>query len=671
MSATVRGAGAVSTVRQGLWKRWLWLLLVLLAFARLVFRLGAKNLWLDESFSLQRAESPWLVLLRGTIWLRTGMSTVPTTDQHPFTYFALLGAMVRLAGTSEFALRFVSVMAATLIVPISWSLTRHLARRDLLPPATPAWAVLLATANPFFLWFGQEARMYTLMALLALFSTYALLRSADAEGRQERRRWLVAYAVLLVALLSTHYFAVFILPVHALAICLRFWRNHRRLVIGGLVILLGLGGLSAGIAGLQVLHDPNTLVSFTRASLRTLLPDLINAFNLGLSVDLGHVWPLDLLFAALAVLGACWGLRGGWPPRGDWQLAALVLIPTLLLLAVNMVHPAYMDARHLSLSSGPCVLLVAAGLGWLWQRWRWVAGIAAAVLLAGTLYSTVNYYTLPQYDKGQVSSMGGYLKARVEPGDLVLVKPPGWWRLFSYYLPLDDLARAETAGYGTAVRDIAPNTLRAWPDELRTLLATHRRIWLADAEKKDEVDTYLQAQTWEAGSLGFPSPISLLNLELFLPHSPITSSLPAGVQNPSHATFGSAIALRGYDVGRRLPSGSSIPVTLYWQAMGHTAAHDKYILRLVAPMAGGQPRVLASTEREPFDGILPTGQWPQGAVIVEYSDVEFEGAIPLGTQLTLQMYDAGTLAKLPARSSEGAAAAGDGETLLLALPRGE
>ena len=102
-------------------------LLILLAFARLVWRLDAKNLWLDESFSLQRAESSWGDIFHNVIPISDGVETVQTIDQHPFAFFALLGVAVRLLGKSEFALRLPSVAAATLFVPICWALARRLA----------------------------------------------------------------------------------------------------------------------------------------------------------------------------------------------------------------------------------------------------------------------------------------------------------------------------------------------------------------------------------------------------------------------------------------------------------------------------------------------------------------------------------------------------------------
>ncbi len=61
-------------------------------------------------------------------------------------------------------LRYVSVMAATLLVPALWVLGRLLARHGVLPPAAPGFGALLGAVSPFLLWYGQEARPYALWA---------------------------------------------------------------------------------------------------------------------------------------------------------------------------------------------------------------------------------------------------------------------------------------------------------------------------------------------------------------------------------------------------------------------------------------------------------------------------------------------------------------------------
>jgi hypothetical protein len=84
----------------------------------------------------------------------------------------------------------------------------------------------------------------------------------------------------------------------------------------------------------------------------------------------------------------------------------------------------------------------------------------------------------------------------------------------------------------------------------------------------------------------------------------------------------------------------------------------------VVPDKDGGSQVLAPTEREPYDGALPTVDWPPGSTIIEYSEVRLpSGPLPSGARLTLQAYDAGTLAKLPVTASSGVQVEGDGQTV--------
>ena len=108
------------------WVRLLLLFLILLAFGRVMWQLDAKNLWWDETLSLQRAESNWVDLILGRLYLYDGLTSDLTHDQHPFFFFVLQGILVRLAGDSEIVLRFPSVMAVTLLVGVVVSLVQAL-----------------------------------------------------------------------------------------------------------------------------------------------------------------------------------------------------------------------------------------------------------------------------------------------------------------------------------------------------------------------------------------------------------------------------------------------------------------------------------------------------------------------------------------------------------------
>ncbi len=217
------------------WLRWLLLFLILIAFGRLVWQLDLKTLWWDESLSLQRAESGWADLLLGRITivdgvLAHGAGQIVTRDQHPFTFFLLLRLFVRLAGISEFVLRFPSVLAATLLVPTVWVFARRLAKQAIAPSSTPLWAALLTAVSPFFLWYGQEARPYALWAWLGLLTTYLLMRWAE----QGQARWGWAYVGLMPFFLFTHYFGVLLLAVHALLI-FSYWVPRKPWLAWGLL----------------------------------------------------------------------------------------------------------------------------------------------------------------------------------------------------------------------------------------------------------------------------------------------------------------------------------------------------------------------------------------------------------------------------------------------------
>ena len=680
ITAPAGSADAAGSHRLPQLLRWALLALILLAFARLTWQLDGKALWWDESLSLQRAESPWLDLLLGRLPITDGFTRNVTIDQHPFTYFVLLGVWIRLAGIQEFALRFPSVMAATLLVPGAWAFARHLATRDAVAPSAPFWAALLAALNPFLLWYGQEVRMYTLVALLAVISTLALLRWSEAQriGSADARLRLVGYGASLLALLTTHYFAVLLMPVHALVIVRRLAARHRRwawLLGGG---LLAGGALLVGAAAWVILRQPGSGDNFAPVGVAVLLPDLLNAFSLGLSVDIDDVRWLDALFGVVALLGLAhgWRVSGRPRPRLDlrWVLLGFVLAPPALLILIGLVRPAYMNARHMSLIAGGFTVLVGAGLGWLWQRRSWLGLGVAGILVAGMLVSSVHYFQDPRYGKDDFPGLGRYLRQELQPGDLLLLDPPELLRLYRYYLPVDLVEEGQRAGLGTRWQNV-PLLCHECPSPrlfplLEELRQSHRRIWLvtsgmfpfSDPEK--QIEAWLQEHAFRVREQSFASATSFLELDLFLPQLPLVDELPPSATRVD-AQFGTEIRLLGYQVGRSLAPGSAVPLTLYWQAQRPLERRYKYVAQLVRP--GDGSGTFPPTEREPYDGFLPTVWWPQEQIVMELSqlagpDPGAEGTE--GLQLLVFLYDSESLERLEVTSA-GLGQVEEGTRLLL------
>lgn len=631
--------------------------LILLAFGRVLWQLEAKNLWWDESLSLQRAEAPWLDLLRGRLVMQDGFTAVPTTDQHPFFFFLLQGILVRLAGISEFVLRFPSALAATLLVPTVWAGARWLHKHEIVAGATAAWAAAVAAVNPFFLWYGQEARPYALWAWLALFSTYLLLRCTT--GSQTRRGQFYGYLLALVLFLSTHYYAVFWLPVHALLLYRWLAQHNRAWALLVALVLLGLGG-GIGLMVAWIVYSQGGGGNFPDITLAILIPDLLNAFSLGKSVNINDVRWLDYLFGGLALVGAGWGLRSRKHlAQGGWLLPSCIVVPIILLLAISQFQPGYMDARHLSLIGGAFMLLVAAGLALLWQQQRWLAMAVAVVLGYGILTSTVNYFTDPAYDKDHYTDMANYLNANLQPGDLVLTSPSFSWRIFDYYLPLHKIDQAAQAGVTTAHYGMP--LLRAdWErtyQQLALFQTQYRRIWLARSGTHPYLDPEGKVSDWLNEHSARPldvhkshSPNAFLDLELYLSQPPVFEGLNPPVEYPTDIRFGAIFRLVGYDIGHSLTPDNPTPITLYWQVSEKPPAKYKFILQLVERQDNGELRLLGATEQEPYKGLIDTTLWDPGKTIIEYTQLP---PAPLTAQgaghyhLTLQSYQAESETKLP------------------------
>jgi mannosyltransferase len=197
------------------------LAILLLAFALRVYRLNSQSLWYDEAVTAQVASQGIGELTRWT-----------ADDIQPPLYYYAAAGWLRLAGRGEWALRFPSAFFGTLTVPLMWAVALRLFGRGRSGRVAALAAALLTALSPLYVYYAQEARMYTLLTYLGLLAGYALLRAtADAgwrlkdEGRRAKDRqnvssfvirlssvkWWFLFVIASAALLYTHYFGVFLL----------------------------------------------------------------------------------------------------------------------------------------------------------------------------------------------------------------------------------------------------------------------------------------------------------------------------------------------------------------------------------------------------------------------------------------------------------------------------
>jgi len=620
------GIGTVRTTRN--LDRWLLIFLILIAFGRGAWALGGKSLWWDESLSLHRARGTLGYLLSNTIVLTDTIYNVDTIDNHPPLYFLLLWGTVRLLGETEFALRFPSLAFAVLLVPLLFATGRRLVDR---------WAGLgaaaLAALSPMYLWYAQEARMYTLLAFLSLLSFYFFVRTffgpSGLTDLRRRWRWVIAYVLVTLCLVLTHHLSSLLIGFQLLVLglaLLRGARRHRALM----VIVAGVASVvvASGVYALVTLPRPKGGAGYRFVPLWVILRDVWNASSLGLSVDVGdwYVLLIDLVFLLFLILGFVRLVRPGASPRwrtSGWLLAGYLLLPIGAIYGVSFFQPAYMNIRHLILITPAFYLLLASGLT-MWRRqWAVVALLGWLLVIGGMAYSTYNYYYDPAYDKDHHREWGAYLREHVRPGDIVVVDPPHIAELYDYYAD---------SGVPWVGLPLLSGSTQETVDKLEELLQNYDRVWLAVShtppwgDRRHLPQTWLNENAFRVAFKGFESYASNVEAAAYLRDWPSIPELPHDGQL-LQVRYNPALRLEGYRIISSPESGQVLHVELFWGTDELGPEQVSVVLRLV----DSEGRLWGQGEQCPFNGLYPMWQWQPDLLLRDEHELSIWPGTPPGT----------------------------------------
>ncbi len=653
------------------------LFLVFLAFFLYTFRLDYQSLWYDEGFSVYLAR-----MGLGEITSRTAH------DIHPPFYYYLLHFWVLLFGSTEFSLRFLSTIFGLLTVPLIWTVGKRLLGENggLLSAA-------LVTISPLFLWYSQEARMYTLVTFLCLLSTFLLLRIVGGSGR--RAVLWAAYVVTNVVAVYTHFYAFFVLAFQLLFFLCWWAQWSRGRVRQRWPTVLSLLLCQAAVVGAYlpwsgfVLQRYGADVSYWQGTLRVgeVLRKTLITFSTGHSVleilaqpiAVGHL----LILAVALVILISKAARGRRPAGGadaafmpmidsrPWLTVLGLLLylglPCLLLVLISYQRAKF-HPRYLMLSAPAFFLLIAGGLATLLDLGRTRVGRGRnAVLIVGCLflcylgvtsgYAVYNAYFDIDFLKDDFRSAARFIEEHKGENEVVVLSSGHFFPVFSYYYQGDDwypipdeptLSAENVLGYGLA-------------DELNRILPGRDGVWVL-LWQHDVVDPvgFLTRMLGEEGEL-IPYEGGFWGLKLLhyaLPPGVHFSSEPR-LDHPVTVNFDNRVQLLGYSVLAEDAATSGLEVTLYWQALQDLPEDYKVSLRL-RDDAGhewggydGRPTSLLyptfrwSTGEKLFGtvGMTPTVGTPPGLYELQaslYSDVDLVGldvldanGTPMGTTATL------------------------------------
>ncbi len=371
-------------------------ILVLLAAALRLFHIENQSIWFDEGWSAYAAQQPSLA---------AAFQADPT---NPPLYYILINAAAYGFGTSEFGLRIVSLLLGLLTIPLVYRLGRQIAGER-----AGRCAALLATLSAPLWWASQEARMYTLLAVLVLICALAWQRLIT---KPSRAAWIMLWLGELALLYAHNTGLVIVLWLNA--VTLLIWIVRRRVSYPDWRVWLA-GQVGVGLLWLPYFIDRFLLVQGANSAITSAPPlDLAFAWQVwqGLWVE---PWalalrdlPVFVFLAVMILLITLLLIRR----RALWLFAHVILLLMGLVGGLIMLGND-LHGRYLVMIVPLLLTAVGVGLASLRPRTlRWLALIPFALIAVFTLIVAQN----PDYQHDDVRAMVQFYADHLSADDSVI-----------------------------------------------------------------------------------------------------------------------------------------------------------------------------------------------------------------------------------------------------------
>lgn len=463
-------------------------LITLLGAALRLATLNTRSFWLDETTSVRQALWPYAVLIDEM-----------SQNVHPPLFHFLLHNWIIAFGKSEIAVRSFAVTLGLIAMPLMYWAGVALYNRRVGLIATGIIAF-----SPFFVWYAQEARMYTLMLVFAILSTGSMWRALETN----RLRWWALYAFATAAGTMTQYFFAFlvagqgaylffyVLP-HGESIAARAgqrrftWRRPWRIFrdvpqLGGWLVAMFFAALPSAWWLPKVFERSTSyaLKGFTQPINYGWSPPGFGLhFNELISVpvewafgfhstlvmrDLVAMWPLLITLAFLSI-----GYAERISPK-TWYLVAGGIGGSVAIVLISLWQPI-LEARYFTAVTVPLVILSARFLSSM-KRGAFRVAVALMLLIAlvGWTDQSFNPDNIIKWDNRQAMAI---VSNGFKPGDVILLIPFFVSSIPEYYLPPNAYSAVNKVP-GFDSRGRVRNAIPELNTDLTREVGPSQRVWV-------------------------------------------------------------------------------------------------------------------------------------------------------------------------------------------------
>jgi len=439
-----------------------------------LYCLGAKNLWLDEMWSVVVARMP----LYSVLW------SARTQDPNAALYNICLHFWMWL-GQSEAAVRAFSLVCGVALIPVMYLLGSQLFQRSV-----GLLASALTSVNLFHIQYSQEARAYSLVVLLVGLSSLFFVRYVEKGALWS---W-VGYVLASVLAVYAHIFAILVLAAHVASLVFLRRRNVPWKGLISAAVATGLGILPLGMLVFERTRSPFVVFKWIPQPTVRRVYDLFyslagNANYYG--IEIRHNIANKALFAIYCVVClvtlslAIRSWLSAKPSAETWRQGLLfvwLFLPIAVVLGFSILVQSWFINRYLLICLPALVLIAAQGVGAL--RPSWLAVTAFATILITSFAGLPQYYRYRiQYQEWKATT--DYIVSHQRPGDGAVFCVAHGRLLFEYYRDKDHLP-TQSSGLDLAYPDLKnqdtdPRALSYFPplsdDQISAMVVQHQRVW--------------------------------------------------------------------------------------------------------------------------------------------------------------------------------------------------
>lgn len=570
--------------------------------------LDARSLWADEGWTMLLSEGPALDEVTRTL----------AADQHPPAFFMAFRLWRNVAGESEIAGRYFSVLAAMLAIAAAYQMGRTLY-------GVPAGvlAALMLTLSDLHIDLAQEVRHYSWLATLIILSSLFYARWWRNPTRTNR----LGYVLSSILLLYTHYLGGYVLVaqfVHMLLTVRPMKRLANALFLFGAVC-------AAFLPWALVVLEQNRVRWDNPLYYQNALPNTAETYRMIRTALLGQHYALLGLLALLGLVILSYAQRNNgdrscirWRPL--WPTVYLVLW-ILVMVGVTVAINArrdFLTVRNFIVIVPALALLVARGLSNLPATTRGFVVMLIVVISLTTVDARRSYpdWRAVTQNVTQYHLVDEPVLMDVWVGDFPV----------RYYIDRQ---------MGSATPRVS---LREWRDTYRaqflpTLLGYIQQqdaFWLVD---------------WGTDSLEYASLIEEAGFQrtaaLSVDHqgTPIFSYRYDRLSGDPVARFGNLFALQKVAAPTHAAPGDTLRIMMWWVAE-QAPPLDYSVSVFVLDESG---TLVAQHDGSPLDGAAPTSTWQPGATQFDAHRVTLpDDLLPGSYQLGVRVYWYGDNAALSA-----------------------